>query len=188
MNPDTTEPTKEYRKLLFGVRRSVRYHSRRRQHYELFHKTVLFLALILGSITVAAFAEAIGNTWPAWVKALPAALVSILAALDLVLGSSAKSWQHADLARRFIDLERELETRKGEPLNTLISEITDKRLEIETSEPPVLRVLDTICHNELLRAMGYDRKEEVKVSLIQRLCAPVCDVAEWSLYPRNIKG
>ena len=39
--------------------------------------------------------------------------------------------------------------------------ITEKRLELETTEPPALRALDTICHNELLRAVGYGRKEEV---------------------------
>ena len=177
-----TDQTKAYRDLLFSARRSVRYHSRRRQHYEFFHKFVLFLALVLGSVTVAAFANAIGTQWETWEKALPAALVSILAALDLVIGTTSKSWQHAELMRQFIELERELQLRSQEPLDDLVREITGRRLQIEASEPPVLRVLDTICHNEQMRSMGYKLEDEVKVGIFQRMCAPLFDLAEWRLH------
>ena len=45
----------EYWHLLFGVRRSVRYHDRRRGFYESFHTVVVFLSVIGGSATIAAF-------------------------------------------------------------------------------------------------------------------------------------
>ncbi len=180
-----TDQTKAYRDLLFGIRRSVRYHSRRRQHYEFFHKSVLFLALVLGFVTVAAFADAIGAEWDTWMKALPAAAVSVLAALDLVIGTTTKSWQHADLLRQFIELERDMQLRSQEPLDDLVREITGRRLQIEASEPPVLRVLDTICHNEQLRSMGYKPEDEVKVGIFQRLFAPLFDLAEWRLHSNH---
>ena len=176
------EETDSYDDLLFDVRRSVRYHTRRRHHYDVMHKCVLFVALVFSSATVVTFAGEVSKEWDLWAKSLPAVLVSILAALDLVLGTTTKSWQHADLARQFIDLERQLETRKNESLDILLPEITDKRLQIEATEPPILRVLDTLCHNEMLRAMGHDRDQEVKVNFIQRLFAPLFDVAEWRLH------
>ena len=173
---------KDYNRLLFGVRRSVRYHSRRRQHYERLHNAVLFLALVLGSVTVATFAAAIGADWPLWLKSLPAATVSLLAGLDLVVGSTRQAWLHADLARQFIDLERRLARGQTDLTPTLIEEVTAARLTIEATEPPVLRVLDTLCHNELLRAMGYDPAREVRVGFFQRLFAPFFDLAEQRLH------
>ena len=50
-----------------------------------------------------------------------------------------------------------------------------RRLEIEAGEPPPLRVLDAICHDELALAMGYDENERVNVSRLQRLLADYVD-------------
>ena len=35
-----------------------------------------------------------------------------------------------------------------------LAELTDRRLAIEAGEPPILRFLDALCHNELLTAVG----------------------------------
>ena len=35
-----------------------------------------------------------------------------------------------------------------------LAELTDRRLAIEAGEPPILRFLDALCHNELLIAVG----------------------------------
>jgi hypothetical protein len=48
----------------------------------------------------------------------------------------------------------------------------------------VLRVLDSICHNELLRAMGYDRSQYVEIAWYQRLLAQFVDVREHAISPR----
>ena len=98
-------------------------------------------------------APELGAGWPLWLKLLPAALTSVLSAADLVFGSSRKAWMHADFARRFVELERALAKDGAE-----VAEILDRRLAIEAEEPPPLRVLDTLCHNELVRAMGYPRE------------------------------
>ena len=176
------EEMNEYDELLFDVRRSVRYHVRRRHHFETIHKFVLFIALVFGSATVAVFADIIGEHWPLWVKSLPAGLVSVLAAFDLVINSTTKAWLHADLARQFIDLERHLELEKDKPHDDLVKEATDQRLQIEATEPRALRVLDTLCYNEMLRAMGYEKKRQIKVTFIQRICAPFFDFHEERLH------
>ena len=170
-----------YDDLLFGVRRSIRYHSRRRGFYERFHAVVLFLAVVFGSATLGAFGGALGEGWPLWIKLSPAALATLLSAADLVIGSMRKAWQHADFARRFIELERRLTAGPVAPDEALVAEFTGERLAIEADEPPVLRVLDTLCHNELLRAMGYPPEKQVRVGFWQRACAQFFDLREHRL-------
>ena len=177
-NKETDTQEKEGWDLLFDVRRSVRYHVRRQRHYEFLHRIVLFASLILSSFTVAAIAEAIGTSWPIWLKLLPAAMVSVLAGIDLVVGSTEKSWRHSNLARQFIKLERRLDSSSPNLTEKLIRDVRDKRLKIESTEPPALRVLDTLCRNELMRAMGYEKDKMIKVSTMQRLCAPFFDLFE----------
>ncbi len=179
---DTLKTENGYQDMLFGVRRSVRYHIRRQKFFRNFHRIVLFLSLILSSVTVAALAEAVGANWPLWGKLLPAATVSVLAGIDLVVGSTEKSWQHSDLARQFIKLERRLVSGSADLDEELIRNVEDKRLKIEAAEPPVLRVLDTICHNELMRAMGHKKDEMIKVNIFQRWCAPFFDLSESQIH------
>ena len=175
---DTPETKDIYRDLLFDVRRSVRYHIRRQKFFRNFHRIVLFSSLMLSSVTVAALAEAVGTSWPLWLKVLPAATVSVLAGIDLIARSTEKSWQHSNLARQFIKLERRLVSGSADLDEELIRDVKDKRLKIEAAEPPVLRVLDTLCHNELMRAMGYKKDEMIKVNIIQRWCSPFFDLFE----------
>ena len=53
--------------------------------------------------------------------------------------------QHNDLAREFIGLERDL-VRVGDVTPERLAELTARRLDIEAAEPPILRVLDAMCH------------------------------------------
>lgn len=171
----------DYHNLLFGVRRSVRYHNRRRRFFTALHKLQVVCSLFLASVAVMAFAEAIGNEWPRWAKALPAALVSVLTALDLVFGWVDKTWLHADLERQFIELERQLEAARDNPTAELIVQMTDRRLDIERQEPPVLRVLDTLCHNDLAHAMGHGAEQQVRVGFWQRQFAHLFDFGDHRL-------
>ena len=172
--------TQEYRDLLFNVRRSIRYHSRRQRHYQNIHNCVLFLALVLSSASMVTLATEIGQDWDTWVKLLPGALVSGFVGFDFVVGSMQKAWLHADFMRQFTDLERQLVSSDDEH-NTVVT-VTDKMLEIESSEPPVLHVLNTICYNELMRAMGYSQKEQVAVGWFQRRIANFRDWNEDRLF------
>ena len=184
---DTSETKKAYQGLLFDVRRSVRYHTRRQKYYRNCHRIVLFSSLIFGSVTVAALAEAIG-VWPLWVKASPAAFVSVIAGLDLVFGWTEQSWLHSDLARQFIKLERRMISGSANLDEDLIRDVTIKRLKIEAAEPPVLRVLDTLCYNEMKRAMGHTKDEMIKVHIFQRLCAPFFDLFASKIHSTQSKA
>ena len=53
------------------------------------------------------------------------------------------------------------------------------RLEIEANEPPVLRVLDALCHDEMIRVYGHgdnDDQQRSNVSWLQRALANVVDL------------
>lgn len=168
--PLPNSPEAKYWGLLFGVRRSVRYHQRRRDFYERFHGFVLLVAAVGGIATIAALgSERTALQW------LAPAIVTLLALLDLFAGSLRKAWLHADLARRFIALERELVAQQAEPTAAALLEIERERLAIEADEPPIRRVLDTLCHNELWRAMGYPESEVAPVSFLQRVFAHYFD-------------
>ncbi len=46
-----------------------------------------------------------------------------------------------------------------------------ERLSIEQDEPAPLRLLDVLCHYELLRSMGHDSDDTPHVPLYRRLLA-----------------
>lgn len=82
--------------------------------------------------------------------------VSLANTLDLVVGTSRKARTYNNLARRFIEIERQM-TLVAEPSEDDVRHFQAKRLDIEADEPPILRNLDTLCHNELVRASGYGK-------------------------------
>ena len=180
-----TSQEQEFDKLLFNVRRSVRYHARRQNFFRNCHTLVMFFALIFSSVTVVAFGAEIATTLPLWIKLLPAALVTLASAADLLFRFSEKAADYAELMRKFIALERQLEASRGDLSEKLITHVTDQSLEIETTEPPVLQVLDTLCYNELLRAMGYSWERQVKVNPVQRWCAHLFDIQAHRLGSRE---
>ncbi len=162
--------------LLFGIRRSIRYHSRRESFFSRLHKSNAFLNVILGTATAAAVLKTVSAQWSPWFSLSRALAITCLSALDLVFGFADKARQHSELRRRFTDIERCMIGAADEKqLKTCVKD----RLSIEASEPPKMFALDVLCHNELLRAEGYDRndpdeaKEYWKVSGWQRLTANV---------------
>ena len=164
--------------LLFSVRRSIRYHTRRRRFFERWNIVTNALALIFGSATVGGVVKGLD------VLAITSgAIVTFFSAVNLVVGTVRMARLHEDLARKFVDLEKDL-TVAGEYDEQAYRQFCAKRLEIERDEPPVLRVLDTICHNELLRTMGYDRSQYVEIAWYQRLLAQFVDVREHAISPR----
>ncbi len=65
-------------------------------------------------------------------------------------------------------------TTEGTYSAALVKTATLERLEIEADEPPIKRVLDTLCHNELARAIG-EPSQEKPVRFLQRLFANFFD-------------
>ena len=46
--------------------------------------------------------------------------------------------------------------------------MTDRRLVIEAGELRIFRVLETVCYNEMLRAMGYPPERQSPLTFWQR--------------------
>jgi hypothetical protein len=164
---------KKAKGLLFGVRRSIRYHLRRRKFFDNIHKASIFLSALSGTATIAAVLAKAGPT----LTITFAALVAISSIIDLVVGTAQAARLHDDLARRFFDLEKAIISTK-EITEENLTNFISQRLDIEADEPTPLKVLDSICHNELLRAMGYDRSEFLNIRWYQRISAQFFDFME----------
>jgi hypothetical protein len=165
---------KEYG-LLFDIRRSVRYHMRRCRFFDLFHSTASAVGVIAGSAAVFTALSGLGKTW----TIAAAAMVAIISALDLVVGASSMARLHNDLARKFIQLEKEM-TISDELSEKKLRQFISRRLEIEMEEPPVLRCLDCLARNEQLRAEGFPDSEQVHVPWYHRCLAHLI-----SFQPKN---
>lgn len=165
---DEEQMLDEWYKLEFGVRRSVRYNLRRRAFFEFWHRVTSASAVLFGSATLTSLFANLPAHW----TAAAAGVVTLLGGIDLVIGLAARAWTHADIARRFIELEKQMVTapRSDAELRRLIN----ARLDIERDEPPVLGVLNVICHNDLLRAQGM-YSQIVPVTWFQRRLAHFVD-------------
>lgn len=139
--------------LLFSIRRSIRYHQRRRRFYENWNSLTVAAAAIGSSAAATAFATGIG--WTAF-PVIVSGLIAFLSAFDLAVGTARSGDLHSELARKFISLEQQFA--HGNNLDDHeVEQITKGRLEIEANEPTTLRLLDILCHFELLRATGDER-------------------------------
>ncbi len=165
MNPENLN--NDWHILLFGVRRSARYHEKRERFFHRLNRVVLFLNVAFGSAAVVAVISELGH---GWIVAF-SALVAMASALDLVVDTGGSARLHADLRRRFVALESAMIGE--EPDQEKLTRFTRERLAIEQDEPPVLRALDVLCHNELVRALGYGREKEHTLPLWRRLLAQV---------------
>ncbi len=159
--------------FLFDVRRSIRYHHKRILYYDKWHKISTLLAAFGGSATIITVLGKAGSFW----IILFAAIVAVFSISDFVFGTNQKARLHEDLSRKFIALEKSVITAKPLSAET-ISNFTAQRLDIEVYEPPPLKVLDSMCHNELLRAMGHDEECYVKITWYQRLFSNFFDINE----------
>lgn len=174
----------ELHRLLFGVKRSVRYHAKRRQFFERCHRLIKIFALIAGS---AAFVSVVKDNK---LLAVTCTLITtFFSALDMIIKFSENARIHTELAQEFVDLQQMIvavdEAKSAVELQVILRGLMASRLKIETKEPPILRVLDTLCHNELLRAEGYDTKDYVQVNWYQRLMSQIVDINQSSLDKRS---
>jgi hypothetical protein len=151
--------------LLFGVRRSIRYHQRRVDFFERLHMVVTGIQIAAGSAAVAI----VFGSYPklsAWFSGG----VAVLATIDLVVGTSTKARVHSDLSRRFSQLERDmvpLEADQTRITPEVLSGFVQRRLAIQEDEPPVHRMIDLLSHNELVRA-SYPHGDVYPISWLQR--------------------
>ncbi len=148
--------------LLFDVRRSMRYHDRRRAFFERMHRVTNVLTVLMAGSVLFELGRT-GET-AGWLILLSVA-AALLAAFDMVVGYGARAALHRDLKRRFADLE--IAMMRGGLDEEAWREHQIQRLAIERDEPPVYRALDLLCHNEQLAAEG-SKEPPAKVSPWQR--------------------
>lgn len=141
--------------LLFDVRRSVRYHDRRRAFFERMHQVTAGLTILLAGSVLLDLAKP-GES-AGWLVAL-SAVAALLSVWDMVVGYAAKAGLHRDLKLRFGALEMALLA--GDAEDATWNKHQLERLRIEQDEPPVFRALDLLCHNELMVAEGFGRPHD----------------------------
>ena len=187
MDANEKEPSQPFKNLFFCIRRSIRYHGRRQGFYRACQDATLFAAVLLSTSTIALFLESSLADYPTWIKLLPSVVTSVLVGFTLVYRVGEKACDHANFRRQFIVLEQRLVAERrleGEEMEKLLQDVTKERLNIESYEPKVKKVLDTICHNELLRAMGYPKTDEIEIGFWQRMFAPLFDFHEYKLHSK----
>jgi hypothetical protein len=166
--PLSNEEMREFRKLLFGVRRSIRYHNHRCRFFDRFDKLTKILSAVFGS---AAIATAL-NSHPAITSVL-AGVIAIFSVSNLVIGAGPAARLHSELASRFATLEAKI-ARLGTPTAAELRNLIAERLVIESEEPPIMRVLDSFVYNELCKALGH--QDRVKIGRFQSLMRQIIDI------------
>ncbi|WP_263217919.1 hypothetical protein [Pseudomonas atacamensis] len=174
MEATTTDLPIRWHNTLFSVRRSIRYHQRRRSFYDRLDKTSNMLSLIFGS---AAIYGVLQKDYQA-VALIASAIVTIASSVNLVVGSAQRGRDHTDFMRKYVELEKSMLCDESDEV---LLQVQETRLSIEAEEPPVMHVLNAICHNELMRAMGYPKKELPKIGWLQTWVAQVFDFCESSI-------
>lgn len=169
--------------LLFGVRRSIRYHYRRVSFLDGIAKTANACTAIAGSATIASVLSTLDHQ----LAIVFASSTAILSAINLVFTPSQSARRHNDLLKSFFALEKSILALPSDSISKdQYNLLNAKRLDIEAEEPPPLRILDCMCHNELIRSMGLDRRHEVDIKWYQRLASPVIDICDHNICSKPI--
>lgn len=136
--------------LYFSIKRSIRYHDRRKAYFTTLHQLTGGLTVLLSGSVIFDLAKTGENPW--WMNTI-AVISALLAAWDVIIGYSSKITLHHDLKRRFSELEMKIINEKTE--TDIWGTLENDRALIERDEPPIYRALDVLCHNELLVAEGH---------------------------------
>ena len=108
--------------------------------------------------------------------------VSLAATVDITADSSRNHALHMLLAYRFQELEKRL-AGKSELEEGDYEQAVAERLSIEQNEPAPLRLLDVLCHYELLRSQGHHKDRIPSIPRRRRLLAHFFSQTE---YAQNI--
>ena len=165
----------EYDDLLFAVRRSVRYHRHRERFLDRVHQFSVLLTAVTGFATVATLLAELPARWT-WVRLSAASVTALAGATEVVFGFARAARRHDSLAVSFLDLEKDLVCAGPSLTPEVLVELQSRRLDLEAVEPPVYRVLDAVCHDELVTALGMDPSQRSNVTRWQRLWRHCLDV------------
>lgn len=156
--------------LLFDIRRSIRYHERRKAFFYRIQSLVSFFAIVMAGVVIMdAVKDGVTPRWMIWVGVFAA----VLSTLDLVIGFSKKADFHSKLQEKFADLEIDIIT--GPSSGDVWLEYQKRRLIIEKDEPATYYAIDGLCRNELLMADRFSPEEDsahfAKINFFQKMTA-----------------
>ena len=154
----------EHQNLLFRVHISTCYHARRLFFFQVLSRWTNVPVLLLGTAT-AALAVQDSSLWM-FGSGLGIALVSIL---KLVFAPEVKVARHAELLRDYTVLVRRLYANSSP---TTVKAVAEEHSKLEFLEPAGMPVVWALCHNTLLRTIGFaGKKDPIAVAWWQRLTA-----------------
>ena len=166
----------EHDELLFGTWRSVRYHRHRERFLDCVHHLGSLLTTFAGAATVTTSVAQLPAEW-AWLLPTAAAITAVAGAHEVMFKTAERARQHELLARDFVALEQNLVRVQWDLTTKALLELQNRRLHIEATEPPTYRVLDAMCHDELVTALGRDPGQRTNVTFWQRRCGHFFDLA-----------
>ena len=151
--------------VLRGCQRSMRYHQARARFFDTFHRWIQFFVFALASANVAHLID----SWLAdWSITLIWAIVGVLALSSLVFNPAGKHTLHNSLYRGFTLLHGKVsaypdadDKMRGEWIEGIHALYAD--------EPPVYRALLARCDNQVVIALGADRKYLAPLRLHHRM-------------------
>ena len=137
--------------LLFGIRVSIRYHKRRILFYDKWGKFTNGWVALAGLGAVISLLQGWGDGWTAFVTAS----ASVVAVIDLVVGTAKMARTHEILARRFAELEMEHNRIVAATAADFVR-LMNQKLAIDLDEPPTMRIVSELSYNEVCGEMGLD--------------------------------
>ena len=156
--------------LMFRIKRSIRYNSRRQRFFETVDRMLSLFLILLGSGAVATQAN-FTDRLEFWLVITIGALVAILSSVMLVYVPGVRAVTHKQFVKEFTQLEIELSMNSSKETTR---QVWHNCLSLEATEPPVMRVLDLLCHNELCLAEDIkDREQYVAIGWFKRLTAQI---------------
>lgn len=180
-----TETEERYSDLLFGIRRSVRYHRRRERF--LAGCATWFKILTAGAGTSTVVSLLAGTD--SYLINAAAAATAVFSVLDIVFAPERTARTHNSLAQDFIRLEQDmLQIGHGDDSRIDPGKLIDleaRRLTIEAQEPLHLRALNLMCHNDLVKATGKSTRQYVDIPFYSRLLSQIIDVSTHRLEKRD---
>jgi len=163
----------ELHALSFAVKRSVRYHAKRAAFFAKLNQLNSLATILLASAVMSSIMED-ANLFGFPIAIIFGFLAFVLASIVIVYDATGQAQKHHDLSRRFTELQKAMLT--SNPTQEDLEQWTRERLSIEAEDTNTLHVLNTICHNELARAEGYDNSEMATIGWFQSLLSPVMDI------------
>lgn len=140
--------------LLTDCERSKRYHGARLRFYETTNRWFIFAMVASSAGAVVQW----GNACVPWLPAITA----VLGLFSLVFDLNGKARLHDTLYRRCANLNGRIEA----SANPKQSDISEWKIEIHGiygDEPPVYRVLNQHCANQVLQALYEDIEENAAI-------------------------